>query len=238
MGFNRISVFASRYTDPILTFTFKERRSKFYVPRFFLQDQSWVSNQTTCYAHKQSEHVGHILIHFLYTGEYQALEIDYPTLDNRKTSAELAIAVQVLLALGYWRLPKLEELFHSKIESLSKSFHIYDILLLVDRELENAGLENTKDQEEWLENFLMTSLNVALEDKSVDCTDLSIFKKLRHIRLIQFFATKFFESFVSQVLIKNEDDQNSNVESQDTDSVSAIIITPTTSSSDKFESLA
>ncbi|RKF60609.1 hypothetical protein OnM2_049040 [Erysiphe neolycopersici] len=237
MGANKISVFVSQYTDPFLKLEFKEKKNKFYIPRFFLKDQVWYSNENK-YTFVCSERVGHTFIHFLYTGEYQTLEIDDENMDESKTWMELRVAVQVLLTLSYWRFPKLEELVHSKIESLSKSIYIYDTLLLVDEELENAGLENTKDQEEWLENFLMTSLNVALEDKSVACTDLSIFKKLRHIRLIQFFATKFFKSFVSQVLIKNEDDQNSNVESQDTDYVSAMILTPTTSSSDEFESPA
>ncbi|POS83784.1 hypothetical protein EPUL_005050 [Erysiphe pulchra] len=151
------------------------------------------------------------------------------------------LAVQVL-TLSYWQNPELEKLVQSKIGSLCKSIHFHDTLRLVDEELEDE-LERDlvgcrEDQEEWLENFLMASLNAALENNSVDradCVDLSIFKSLRHTRLTKFFATKLFESYISRIPIKNEKDgQKPKVESQETKSVSTMALTTDTSPSDEF----
>lgn len=224
----------SQYTRPFLTLEFKERQNLYYVPRFFFKDQVWLSGETK-YDFVCTEQVGYTFVHFLYTGEYQTLEInDEKPLESKKL-CELRIAVQVLLTLSYWRFPKLEELVQSKICYLCKSIHIYDILRLVDEELEREPLESIEDQEEWLENFLMTCLNVAIENNSVDGADLSLVKNLRHTRLIKFFATKFLESHISQIQMNKKDNEKPKVEFQDTDSESTMTLTPNTSSSNESD---
>lgn len=77
-------------------------------------------------------------------------------------------------------------------------------------------LEHTEGQEERLENFLMTGLNEALENNCVDRDNLTLFENPCHTRLIKFFATSFFESYISKISIENKmDNQEQNVEFQD-----------------------
>lgn len=222
----------SPYASKLLEIEFNEATALSYVPKVFLQDQSWFSDAIDYYASDISEKVGHVLIHFLFTGEYQILEIDETKITHDKLWAELRIAVQVLLALDEWKLPGLQELVQSEIESLSKSIHIFDVVRLIDKELRGEAIKH----ELWLKNFLVNSLNTAFEKNSNEFEDLSLLDRLHNIDLIKFLAKNLFKTYHSCLpKSRGHSIELRRKDSQDTDSISAITFTPNSTSSDEFE---
>ncbi|RKF63816.1 hypothetical protein OnM2_023012 [Erysiphe neolycopersici] len=223
----------SPYASTLLEIEFNEAESLSYVPKVFLQDQSWVSEESDYYACNCSEEVGHVLIHYLFTGEYQILEIDETKVSQDKSWAELRIATQVLLALDEWKLPGLQGLVQSEIESLSKSIHIFDVVRLIDKELNGFAIK----QELWLKNFLVNSLNTAFAKNSKEFEDLSLLDKLHNIDLIKFLAKNLFKTYHSRISkpLRRKGTEERRKDSQDTDSVSAVTLTPESTSDDEFE---
>ncbi|POS86069.1 hypothetical protein EPUL_002325, partial [Erysiphe pulchra] len=234
---NEISDFWSKppYASTLFEIEFYEAQSLYYVPKIFLKDQPWVSDESDYYASNCSEEVGHVLVHFLYTGKYQALAIDETKNTEEKLWAELKIAIQVLLALDEWRLPGLQELVQLEIESLCNLIHVFDVVRLIDMELTGLAVE----QEIWLKKFLVDSLNTAFEKNCKEFEDLSLLDKLHNMDLIKFLAKNLFKTYHSHISKSRRRgiEVRKNGSSQGTDSASAMTLTPDSTSSDEYESI-
>ncbi|RKF56675.1 hypothetical protein OnM2_079028 [Erysiphe neolycopersici] len=217
----------SPYAGPCVNIRFREEKNFFHIPRAFLQDQPWV-NERNNYKFKCGEEVGHVLIHFLFTGEYQILETDETKTNEDIIMDKLRIAVQVLLEGRVWKLPLLPYLVQSEIKSLSRSIHIFDAVRLVDERLEECTLQFLSWRKEWLKQFLMDGLKDAFENDTADFENLSLFNKLKNIDLIKFLAENLFKICYSQIAKSHIE-----IESPNLDSESVLTLTPKTTSSNE-----
>ncbi|RKF60412.1 hypothetical protein OnM2_051061 [Erysiphe neolycopersici] len=224
----------SPYKSPQVKLTFGGKDEVYFVPRVFLKDQTWVTDEGGTYKSPDNEEVGHVLIHFLFTGEYQILEIDEKKLSETKTSAQLRIALKVLLSSQRWKLSRLQVLVQSEIESLSKSMHLFDIIRVVDEVIQ----ENKKniDKVKWLQDFLVESINKAMESSYKDFDNFSLLDKLQDKNIIRFLAKNLIRIYHSRPSKINEEDTKVRAtELSETDSLSALTVTQATLSSGKRE---
>ncbi|POS82642.1 hypothetical protein EPUL_006344, partial [Erysiphe pulchra] len=214
----------SPYASPLVEIEFNETKNIYSVPRVLLQGQSWVSDDGDSYTCPYSEEVGHVLIHFLFTGEYQILEIDETNITEDKKLAELRIAVRVLLVLGDWKSRGIQELVQAEIESLSRSIHIFDVVRLADEEFRGRTVKYSFEQEKWLKNFLAEGLNTAFENNMTDFEDISLFDKLHYTDLIKYLVKDLFKTYYSRIL-KLDKEKLSIKEPQETNSASTNSVT-------------
>ncbi|KAI6247422.1 hypothetical protein HI914_04554 [Erysiphe necator] len=213
----------SPYASPLIEIEFNETKNVYSVPRVLLQGQSWVSDDVDSYTCPYSEEVGHVLIHFLFTGEYQILEIDESKINEDKTMAELRIAVRVILVLGDWKCRGIQELVQSEIEFLSNSIHVFDVVRLVDEEFRGRTVKYSFEQEKWLKNFLVKRLNVAFEKNMTDFENFSLFDKLHNTDLIKFLAKNLLQTYYSRIPTSDENSPDIHVtESHEAGSTSAV----------------
>lgn len=234
MGKKFSNDFSSPYKSPQDKITFGGKNEVYYIPQVFLQDQTWHSSDSNDYACIFSEEVGHVLIHFLFTGKYQILETDEIKNPVVKTFAHLKIALGVFLATRCWILPALRLLAQTEIESLSKSIHVFELVRLADETLRD--MKHDIKSEEWLQDFLAKSLNKALETSNTGLDNVSLIDKLQDKDLIKLLAKSLINSYHTRSSKTNEEgSQVRDTESPVTDSLTAMTLTPNASSSDEYE---
>lgn len=219
----------SPYAGPNTRLQFNGSSSLYYVPKIFLKDQSCFKGDDY-FTINISQKIGHVLVHYLFTGEYQILEIDESKNAKDKTLDELRLAVQVFLALQKWNFPGLQVLAQLEIESLCNSVDFFDLVRIMDEELK----ERVVIDEEWLRNFLIQNLNMALEENEKLIEDSSLLNELQNIGLVKLFANHLLKTCHSRNLeLQSKIIKLERSDSQDTISESPEILTPCSTSSEE-----
>ncbi|KAF5674964.1 hypothetical protein FHETE_2715 [Fusarium heterosporum] len=105
-----------------------------------------------------SKRVGHIILHYLYSGQYQALPMvqDTPEKTHREEFSE---AVNVYLEACQMGLDGLSKLASAEIERQGQYMTIADIITIIDKDFYAHAL-----QVEWLTLYLLRRASMKFED--------------------------------------------------------------------------
>ncbi|KHJ30028.1 hypothetical protein EV44_g1726 [Erysiphe necator] len=170
-----------------VTIMFGPRRKAYEIPRSYLLDQHWLIPNVNYYDSSLDEEIGHILVHYVHTGEYHTPMIDETAPARIRGWMEIRIAIQVLLATEYWIMPGLRGIARAHIQSLTESINICHLVELVDTELSKPSLPRIPNSRQWLYNHLSKALENAFQkDKGIfdelmefnNFEDISLYKML------------------------------------------------------------
>ncbi|EWZ78102.1 hypothetical protein FOWG_17579 [Fusarium oxysporum f. sp. lycopersici MN25] len=91
-----------------------------------------------------SQNAGHVLVHFLYTGKYQTLQVDTPDLRDR-LAAQFRTCLQVYAASKTYKLHNLQGLIQIELEQLGQKVAIPDLIAVAEEIYSGAHqFENRK----------------------------------------------------------------------------------------------
>lgn len=151
------------YELPIVTITIGH--TKYGIPGNLLQDYPKLTQDPTQNPHialvDVDEDVGHTLVHFLYSGSYET--IDLTLMEGTYMEREYQRSLLVYQASRTYNIPNLGELAKKYIEHFDKVIPVYGILQATGRVFPKMP----KD-EEWLPNYIKKVLRRALLSCKMD----------------------------------------------------------------------
>lgn len=112
-----------------------------------------------------SEEVGHVLVHYLFTNNYQSLKPQGSTPDE-KVDSELSTSIQVYAMARKYEMSKLEELAKTEIEKLGKELPFSAVLKVARNAYPNPLIDDA-----WFNSYVAAGLEPLLKDpvRLVDC---------------------------------------------------------------------
>ncbi|KAK4160563.1 hypothetical protein QBC43DRAFT_112213 [Cladorrhinum sp. PSN259] len=114
-----------------------------------------------------SEDVGHVLVHYLYTGKYETLK-PKPVEDISKQIVELKTSIQAYAAARAFELPELMRLAEAQIEKFGEGLPLPTLL-----EVARDAHPSLTDSDNWFLDFLRARIRPHLRDaKALRETDL------------------------------------------------------------------
>ncbi|XXH06097.1 hypothetical protein Hte_012542 [Hypoxylon texense] len=117
-------------------------------------------------------HSGHVLVHYLFTGTYQCLEIREPTPYTRKIT-EFVVCTEIYAFAEEYKLPALKELTKSEIERVGCGLGLETILKLM-KEKDLSTRPWTVDV--WFYNYLKSRISHVLDGfskpKGIDASEV------------------------------------------------------------------
>lgn len=221
----------SPYTGPLITFMFGDSRKAYYIPKDFLQNSDWI-NQCH-YSHnilvpQVSEDVGHVIIHYMYTGEYQALKKYYAGILMSDTKEEFRMGLTVLFASETYRLAGLNELAKSEVTRLRKDLPISIMLQVIDEIFRATSFALAIVSKKWIKNYLTSQIREEFKKNETAFEDSSMFLPLLDIDLIKTVASSLTIIYREQIQELNKELANFKIKGRDTES--NLILTPVISS--------
>ncbi|KKP05122.1 hypothetical protein THAR02_02781 [Trichoderma harzianum] len=99
-----------------------------------------------------SDDVGHVIIHYLYTGTYQSLRPEYSEL-QKAIATEFSTSIRTYNAAETYELPNLAELAKAEIERLGEKLQVALVFDILREICPNPGAGDV-----WLSNFLKNRL--------------------------------------------------------------------------------
>jgi hypothetical protein len=139
------------YTEPPVALRVGRNETVHYVPHHLLPS-SWTSAGPggNFDLPDIDLETGHTLVHFLYTGTYQALT-------NSNSAIGLKRAILVLIALQSWHLPDLQQLTMQEVEKHAATLEIFEVLDAVKDDFARL------DPRGWVYDFLREKAQAAFE---------------------------------------------------------------------------
>lgn len=104
------------------------------------------------------QHVGHVLVHFFYTGAYQCLKPTGATSHERQI-AEFTTSISVYTAARQYKIVSLEEQARSEIERLGSCLNLPTVLRVIEDVYRNPKLEDI-----WFIDYLKTRTKALFQD--------------------------------------------------------------------------
>ncbi|POS83353.1 hypothetical protein EPUL_005055 [Erysiphe pulchra] len=190
-GPSRVS---SRKNSSEVTIEFGPDRKRHNISRKYLSDLPWFNDDDDIYTSGVDEDIGIILLDYLSTGRYEPPRIDPKFSDRIRLRLDLQTTLRVFLVTEIWPILKLRKITRRKIQTLSKSITVCDLVEIVDEELSNPDVPKLPRSRQWLYNHLSNILEKeSLEDSGIldelmeftDFEDLSLCKELTK-RIIRF----------------------------------------------------
>ncbi|GAB1321107.1 hypothetical protein MFIFM68171_11317 [Madurella fahalii] len=126
------------------------------------EDDSWAPLSTSKKDTPSLKHIsrsaGHVLIHYLYTNNYQTLTWDGPTEGKGKTILKLKTAVEVYVTALEYDMGDLGELAREQLTLLSKDIDGFTIIEIV-----RDAYPFTKANDTWFLTFIKEIIKTAFE---------------------------------------------------------------------------
>ncbi|RKF79816.1 hypothetical protein GcC1_042027 [Golovinomyces cichoracearum] len=193
----------SPYTSRMVTLRFGQSGKAYYVSCDLLYNQSFITLNDNDYDCGYTEDIGHVLVHFIYTGTYQTL-VSTKRYQNTRDQmlAELQIAAEVLFASNAWNLPGLCKLAEIMIHRLCKSIKVLDAVDIIDTVLLNKEKDNSeisRRSKRWLKEFLISSLQEAFDKNDEMFQDIKLFEGLENLELINVLSAALFNMCYSRL---------------------------------------
>jgi len=159
----------SPYTTRAVTVSIGASRAKYTVLQALVEQYSGLKERidpanpdAPVELREVDEDIGHTLIHYLYTKEYQTLSLTSLP-DDVRTANEFKRSVLAYCAARLCGIEKLEELTKAKIEELSKELSIFDIQSVAEEvtpKLPRGGDWFTSQVNKWVKASLTKDDNV------------------------------------------------------------------------------
>ncbi|KAL6864651.1 hypothetical protein J3F83DRAFT_766676 [Trichoderma novae-zelandiae] len=149
----------SPYAIPSVTLQLKDG-SRLYVPAHLLAKSEKLPalDQDGVYQLGIPHDVAHVLVHYLFTENYQCLRPEGSSL-NEKLAAEFVTSIHVYIAAREYKLPLLEELAKAEIAKLGNGLRIPLVFDLVQKAYPNPNMDDT-----WLRQYLKSRLSIFFTD--------------------------------------------------------------------------
>ncbi|PTB63597.1 hypothetical protein BBK36DRAFT_1126082 [Trichoderma citrinoviride] len=149
----------SPYAIPNVTLQLKDG-SRLYVPAHLLAKSETFSSpgQDGVYQLDISHDVAHVLVHYLFTENYQCLKPKGSSL-NEKLAAEFITSIHVYIAAREYKLPLLEELAKTDIIKLGNDFRTPLVFDLVQKAYPSPSVDDT-----WFRQYLKNRLSILFTD--------------------------------------------------------------------------
>ncbi|KAL6877636.1 hypothetical protein HDV57DRAFT_500130 [Trichoderma longibrachiatum] len=149
----------SPYATPSATLQLKDG-SRLYVPAHLLARSEGLSslNGDGEYHLDIPHDVAHVVVHYLYTDEYQCLRPKGSSM-NERLAAEFETSIHVYIAARDYKLPLLEELAKAEITKLGSGLGIPLLFNLVKKAYPTPSMNDM-----WLRNYLKNRLKVLFTD--------------------------------------------------------------------------
>jgi len=231
MAGNVSQIFTKPYTGPMITFMFGNTRKAYYIPKDFLQNSDWI-NQCH-YNHNVvvpqiSEDVGHVIIHYMYTGEYQVLKKYYAGILMSDNKEEFRMALTVLFASETYHLSGLNELAKSEVTRLREDFPISIMLQAIDDIFRASSFALAIVSKKWVKNYLTSQIREEFKKNESAFEDSSMFLPLLDIDLIKTVASSLTMIYREQIQELNKEVTNFKLKEREAES--NLILTPVISS--------
>ncbi|RKF56674.1 hypothetical protein OnM2_079027 [Erysiphe neolycopersici] len=221
----------SPYTGPMIMFMFGNTRKAYYIPRDFLQNSDWINqsqyNHNVLVPHL-SEDVGHVIIHYMYTGEYQVLKKYYAGILMSDNKEELRMALTVLFASETYHLTGLNELAKSEIIRLRAAFPISIILQAVDELFRVSSFAPAIASKKWVKDYLKSQIREEFKKDEFSFDSGSMFLPLLDIDLIKTVASSLTIIYRERIQELNREVSKFKLNEHETEST--MTLTPVNSS--------
>ncbi|KHJ30564.1 hypothetical protein EV44_g5776 [Erysiphe necator] len=221
----------SPYTGPMITFMFGSNRKAYYIPKDFLQNSDWINQcnyNNNILVPELSENVGHAIIHYMYTREYQVLKKYYAGILMSDDREDFRMALSILFASETYHLPGLNELAKSEIMRLKTAFPIPTILQAVDEVFRASNFAMASVSKKWIKNYLKSLMREEFQrDESAFENDI-LFNPLLDIDLIKTVASCLTNIYRDKIQELNKEVTNLKLKEHDTEST--LTLTPVISS--------
>ncbi|TQS37500.1 hypothetical protein Golomagni_02023 [Golovinomyces magnicellulatus] len=228
---------SSPYSGEMISLKFGPTSRNYQVPIGLIKDFSWAPERVknsrkpwfgygSISMSDIAENIGHVLIHYLYTGTYQIL------LQEKENLADYCIynletALEVLFAAQKCEMAGLQELAKSMIQGIAKSKNILCIVQSVDFILQKKENNTTTESRVWLYEFISSRIRVEYENyfSFFDC--VTLLNILHDKNLLKYMAKNMFEIINSRMYLSD----NMRCET-DSSACSPFIMTPTSPQSE------
>jgi hypothetical protein len=188
----------SPYSSQIITLDVGQpgqEKLQYYVQRDLLKHSALFSATSHMFAidlNDVDRNIGHILVQFLYTGTYQALNDTDASKPNGNALFRPAVSTY-LLAEAY-TIPGLQQLAKDSIESLGRNMSIFAIMEAI-----RDGVSPLPSSKSWFYEYVKTKAKTAFDE------DYTIFEKdafldsINDIALSKFLATYVRELYYNKL---------------------------------------
>jgi hypothetical protein len=189
----------SPYTDHPVKICIGSEGTAYYVPKGLLQVPQWIESTSWMDSialpdvHKD---IGHILVHYLYTGLYQSLKINVDT-PTTQASFEFRRAFLTCSTADTYNLPKLKQLAKHEMECHGTKLSIVEIVEAIKGDLVDF------DRNNWFFEYLHEKTRAAFrEDYTVFATDtfLNNLDSTALNKLMMKFVLELYNEKISSIL--------------------------------------
>jgi hypothetical protein len=172
-----------------------QKKLQYYVQRDLLKHSTLFSATSHMFAIDLNDvdgNIGHILVHFLYTGTYQAL--NDTDVSKPSGNAVFRTAVSTYLLAEAYTIPGLQQLAKDGIESLGTNMNIFAIMEAI-----GDGLSPLPNSKSWFYEYVKTKAKTAFDE------DYTIFEKdafldsINDLSLSKFLATYVRELYYNKL---------------------------------------